>query len=290
MTAEPSFKYARRGRPSAKDKEEMQRRIASFHESRVDKRSDEEIMSDLTTRFDLLGRLTASCADGLTTSFVATGSPGVGKTHTIHKVLTERNASYSSFTGTISAINIYMQAYERRNRGNVLVFDDADDIFEREDAMNILKALCDTTEERTVTYLREAKELKEKNEVEIPQQFIFNGSVIIVSNKDFQRHIDEGNSKMIPHYEALMSRSMYLDLRLHSRREIGTWVEHVTQSARLLDIYGTDSVHHGAVLQFIRSHRETFRELSIRTVKKLCSLVNANPTGWESDAKILLIR
>ncbi len=47
-----------------------------------------------------------------------------------------------------------------------------------EDALNILKALCDTSSTRKVSYMKEAPQLREND---IPQSFEYNGAMIFIS-------------------------------------------------------------------------------------------------------------
>jgi hypothetical protein len=180
-----------------------------------------------------------------------------------------------------------MLAYKFRKPGNVIVLDDADSIFNDEDALNILKALCDTSSSRKVSYMKEAPQLKE---ADIPQQFEFGGAMIFISNLDFQTFVDEGKNKYAQHFEALMSRSLYLDLRLHNRNELGVWVEHIASSGRIFDREDVPNHLRTPILSFLKTHRDSLRELSIRTLMKLCGLAKDNPTRWESIARVLLTR
>lgn len=275
-----------RGRPSFKELEERKK----AEEAKKPKpRTSEEMLTDLTKRFNMLARLTKGAINKDIRSLVVAGAPGVGKTYTVEKLLEENETPSNVVRGTLSAIALYKQAYKHRHAGNVLVLDDADGIFNDEDALNILKALCDTSETRKVSYLKEAKELVDE-EGPIPQQFEFNGAMIFISNLDFQQFVDDGKNKYAAHFEALMSRSLYLDLRLQSRKEIAVWVEHITVSNRLFDKENVPKHLHDEVLQFIRENADTMRDLSIRTVKKLAGLVKSNPTGWKDDAQILMTR
>ncbi len=88
------------------------------------------------------------------------------------------NVPHEIVRGSLSALHLYMLAYNYRKPGNVIVLDDADSIFNDEDALNILKALCDTSSSRKVSYMKEAPQLKE---ADIPQSFEFNGAMIFIS-------------------------------------------------------------------------------------------------------------
>jgi hypothetical protein len=277
------LKIAKRGRPSKAD-------IAAREAAKAPVRTDKEILSDLKERFNILSILTQGAVAQNVRAVTVTGAPGVGKTFTVEQILNHAKNSkgikFEIVKGSISALNLYMLAYRMKEPGSVIVLDDADTIFGDEDALNILKVLCDSSEYRTVSYMKEAHQLKEND---IPQSFDFNGSMIFISNLDFQRYVDEGKNKYSAHFEALMSRSLYLDLRLHSRQELGVWIEHVATTGHIFRREGLTEAQGKAVLGFLRTYRENLRELSLRTLLKTSQLVKTN-NNWESMAKILLTK
>lgn len=276
------IKVVKRGRPSKAD-------IAARNAVKVKPRTDAQVLSDLKERFDILSLLTKGAAAKNIRAMVVAGAPGVGKTYTVEQILGRANTKHDVIRGSLSAINLYMKAYEYRQPGSVLVLDDADSIFNDEDALNILKALCDTSAERKVSYLKEAHALKADGK-DVPQQFTFNGAMIFITNLDFQTFVDQGKNKYAVHFEALMSRALYLDLRLHTRHELGVWVGHIAENGRIFDREEVPRHLRPQILNFLTSHRETLRELSIRTLMKLCGLAKDNPTRWESIARVLLTR
>jgi Cdc6-like AAA superfamily ATPase len=275
-----SLKIVKRGRPSKAD-------LLARQEKKPKVRSDSQILSDLKERFDILSLLTKGAVAQNIRAMVVTGAPGVGKTYTVEQILEKSNVPHEIVRGSLSAIHLYMLAYNYRRPGNVIVLDDADSIFNDEDALNILKALCDTSTSRKVSYMKEAPQLKE---ADIPQQFEFNGAMIFISNLDFQTFVDEGKNKYAQHFEALMSRSLYLDLRLHDRNELGVWVNHIANAGRIFDREDVPQTLRTPILNFLNTNRHDLRELSIRTLMKLCGLAKDNPARWESIARVLLTR
>jgi len=135
--------------------------------------------------------------------------------------------------------------------------------------------------------MKEAPQLKEND---IPQNFEYNGAMIFISNLDFQTFVDEGKNKYAQHFEALMSRSLYLDLRLHNRDELGVWVNHIANAGKIFDREDVPQNLRAPILSFLTTHRSDLRELSIRTLMKLCGLAKDNPARWESIARVLLTR
>lgn len=275
-----TLQIKKRGRPSKAD-------IAAKAANKPKPRNDSRILSDTKERFDIMELLTAGVIGNNVRSLVVSGGPGVGKTYRIESILENSNAQFEVVRGAMSAINLYMLGYKYRKPGNVIVLDDADSIFTDEDALNILKGLCDSSAVRKVSYMKEAWQLAEED---IPKSYDFQGAMIFISNLDFQAYVDQGKNKYVAHFEALMSRSLYLDLRLHSRAELGIWVNYVAEDAKIFDRENVPVKYRKAILSFMTKHREEFRELSIRTLLKVCQLVKTNPDRWESMARILLTR
>ena len=276
---------AKRGRPS---KAMIAAREVAAAKLIKPRRSDAEVLEDLTMRFGMLAKLTKAAIDRNTRSLVVSGAPGIGKTFTVEQVLeNERNARFTVVRGTLSGVNLYKLGYEFRNPGNVIVLDDADGIFNDEDALNILKALCDSSDNRRVHWLKESHALKED---EVPQQYDFHGAMIFISNIPFQDMVDRGGGKLIPHFEALLSRSLYLDLMLHDRQAIALWVRHVATAGKLFRREGVSEAIGAEILTFIDTHRDNLRELSIRTLMKGCALAKGNPRDWKQMAGVLLCR
>ena len=169
----------------------------------------------------------------------------------------------------------------------MIVLDDADSIFNDEEALNILKALCDTSSVRKVSWMKESNALVEDD---VPKQYEFNGAMIFISNLDFQRFVDEGKNKYAQHFEALMSRSLYLDLRLHNKDELGVWVNHIANDGRIFDRENVPTNLRQPILSFLTDNREKLREPSIRTLMKTCQLAKDNPKQWEGIARVLLTK
>lgn len=279
-----AIKLKKRGRPSKADiaaRQVAQKQV---------RRSDGEVLKDLKERFQILSLLTQGSVHSNIRAVTVTGAPGVGKTYTVERILERAKdtmgTQYEVIRGTLSAVNLYKLGYRMRTPGSVIVLDDADSIFNDEDALNILKVLCDSSETRRVHWMKESQALKEED---VPTSYEFNGALIFISNLNFQQFVDEGKNKYAQHFEALMSRSMYLDLRLHDRNELGVWVEHVATNGKMFAREGLTEEKGKQVLKFLRDYRDQLRELSLRTVLKTAQLAKSH-NEWESMAKILLTK
>jgi len=279
-----SIVLKKRGRPSKAD-------IALREQKhRVIKRSDGDVLNDLKERFQILSLLTQGAVHNNVRAVTVTGAPGVGKTYTVERILERAKQTmgikYEIVRGTLSAVNLYKLGYQMRDPKSVIVLDDADSIFNDEDALNILKVLCDTSDVRKVSWMKESQALKEDD---VPTQYEFNGAMIFISNLNFQQFVDEGKNKYAQHFGALMSRSLYLDLRLHDRNELGVWVEHVAENGKIFQREGLTADQGKEVLRFLRDYRNELRELSLRTLLKLSQLVKTH-TQWKSMARVLLTK
>jgi hypothetical protein len=254
----------------------------------VKPKKDSEVLGDLQERFDMLGKLTHGATRSQIRSLVVTGAPGVGKSHTVFSILEQMPEEKREVVkGGLSAVELYKLGYRMRRPGSVIVLDDADGIFTDEEALNILKALCDSSDVRRVNWLKDSASLRDDD---IPQSYEFNGSFIFVSNVDFQKYVDEGGNKMVKHFEALMSRSLYLDLRLHDRQAISLWVEHIATNGKMFEREGVPAKLGDDILNFLKQHRDELREFSLRTCLKVIQLVKCHPQDWEKMAQVLLCR
>lgn len=275
----------KRGRPSKAD---LAARAALAEANAPKRKTDAELMADLKLRFGMLAKLTKGALDRNVRSLVVSGAPGVGKSHTVETILeSTKGAKFAIVKGTLSGIALYKLGYEFSKPGNVIVLDDADGIFADEDALNVLKALCDSSATRRVSWRKESNALKED---EIPQEYEFHGAMVFISNIPFQEVVDKGGNKFIPHFAALLSRSLYLDLQLHDRQAISLWIRHIAVEGKLFAREGVTPAVGERILTFLMRERDTLRELSIRTLLKAASLAKTNPSDWEPMAKVLLCR
>jgi len=249
--------------------------------------TDEEVLADIQERFRMMATLTTACAEGVIPSMIVPGSSGVGKTFTILRALDAAGVRYVRVSGGISAVELYTLAYHHRAVGSVLLLDDLDIIFRDEDTINVLKSLTDSSTKRTVSWRKQTQSLKAE---EIPDSYDFRGSVIFVSNLNFQEIIDQASSKYAVHLAALTSRSLYLETNIHDRRSLDLWVRFVAKEGKMLRVEGIDDEALGEeLLDWMSSNREKLREYSLRTLHKLCGLVRMGG-DWKTSARLTLCR
>lgn len=253
--------------------------------------SDDEITSRIARRFGTLAKMSHGAARGAVTALIVSGAAGVGKSYTVEEVLEEQaqlgRTRYNVIKGTITPIQLYRTLYEYQDPGSVVVLDDADGILFNEDALNLLKGALDTTGRRKISWLTEGIS---RGDDALPSSFEYKGTIIFITNIDFQRIVDEGRSKLAPHFEALLSRSLYLDLTLRSKRDLMCWIRHVVMSNEMLVKRGLTLKQSEEVLDFLRNNIDRLRTVSLREAIKASSLLLTDPENWQQEAEIVMLK
>jgi hypothetical protein len=255
-------------------------------------RPDEEILNEVKERFEAMEALTESCAAGDLPSLIATGSTGVGKTFRVIKKLDELGTPYAHVTGEISTIGLYKLGYAMREAGSVVVLDDADGILADEGGVNVLKGLADSSIIRRVSWMKESQYLKASGDEteDTPRTYEFNGSIIILSNINFQAIVDEDRARIAPHLAALQGRSLVLDLKIHDRKALGIWVMHVATEGMVFRKNGLDKAQAAMAHAWCVDNLDNIRDLQIRTMTKLAGLIKGHPEKWRDYARLTLCR
>lgn len=250
--------------------------------------TDDEIDARIAERFEILDVMAEACTLGNARALIVSGPAGLGKSYTIEKRLADWDPSEMNHTivkGYVRATGLVKLLYQYREEGQVIVFDDADSIFFDDVSLNLLKAVCDTTERRRVSWLSEGKLIDEETAELIPRSFDFNGTIIFISNYDFDAMIDKGH-KLAPHLAALVSRAHYVDLAMKTRRDYLVRIRQVIRQGLLGDL---SFQQRSEVITFIERHHDSLRELSLRMAIKLGALCKQG-SKWEKVARITCCR
>lgn len=238
----------------------------------VDNRTDAEIEKDTDDRFDAFDRMVQGMADGKFRSIIASGNAGIGKTYTAEYILEgaahDGKIMFTAIRGYVKPTGLYKLLWESRHDNCVLMFDDADSVFDDEIGLNILKGALDTTKRRTISW-RSEKSFEAEDGETIPNSFDFSGSVIFITNKNFDNEIRR-NSKLTSHLEALISRSFYLDLNLAFPRELMVRIKSVIRRTSMLD-HLTKS-EQSDIVSYMEENMSILRELSLRMALKLATI------------------
>lgn len=247
--------------------------------------TDAQIEAKLNERFEILELLSDACTEGDARAVIVSGPAGLGKSFTVEKKLAAWDPSEINHTivkGFVRATGLYKLLYQYRNQGQVIVFDDADSIFFDDVSLNLLKAVCDTTEVRRVSWLSEGVLVDEESATRIPTSFEFQGTIIFITNMDFDRMIDAGH-RLAPHLSAMVSRAHYIELAMRTKRDYIIRIKQVVKQGMLKNLTANER---DDVLEFIDSHSEKLRELSLRIAIKLGQLRKQYGANWERMAKV----
>lgn len=277
------YRAARRGTAAAD-------RIANLKVSYAEtlNETEEQIDARIAERFEILDVLTEACIVGNSRALIVSGPAGLGKSYTVEHALNKwdpNEVNHTIVKGYVRATGLVKLLYQYREHGQVVVFDDADSIFFDDVSLNLLKAVCDTTERRRVSWLSEGKLIDEETADLIPRSFDFNGTVIFISNYDFDAMIDRGH-KLAPHLQALVSRAHYVDLAMKTRRDYLVRIRQVIRQGLLGEL---SFEARSDVITFIEQNHEKLRELSLRMALKLGAL-RKQGGDWQRVARITCCR
>jgi hypothetical protein len=255
----------------------------------ITRETDEEIEAKLSDRFEILDDMTSGAISGDIKALIVSGPAGLGKSYTVEERLSGIDDTRKIvIRGLVNKTGLYKILYQFRHPGNVVVFDDADRIFFDDDSLNMLKAVCDTMKERTLSYLSEYKLVDEDSAEVIPKQFVFDGTIIFITNFDFDDLIARGH-KIAPHLEALVSRSHYIDLAMKTKRDYLIRIRQVVKMGMLQNI-GLNKTQENECMNFIESNSSILRELSLRVAIKIGTLIKTRPTKWKKMALVTCCR
>ena len=237
--------------------------------------SDEEILDGQRRRFRTLDRMAAGVIAGKVRSMIVSGPAGIGKTYTIEGMLEraemDGEIKYKKITGFVKATGLFKALWENRHDNAVILIDDADSAFDDEVALNILKAALDSSKRRVISWASEKMFVDEMGEA-IPNEFEYRGSMIFITNKNFENAIAQGKT-MAPHFQALISRSFYIDLNFGSTREYLLRIEDVLKNTDMAYTLGLDEADTTFLVKYVRTNANRMRELSLRMVLKLAKIL-----------------
>lgn len=258
-----------------------------------DKMSPAMKVLDNTIRrqFEVMRTLTEFAIKGHVRSLIISGAAGIGKSYELERRLntaTEKNQidMFTIVKGKISAIALFKTLFEHREEGSILVLDDIDSIFQDETSLNLLKGALDTGDVRRLSWLTAGAWLQENG---VDSEFEFNGSVVFITNMDFDRMIEKGTNLAV-HFKALISRSTYLDLRIHTNEEILVRIKQVVKDTTMLDVHGIDNSEKDAMMSWLEDNYTNLREISLRTILKLAAFMKGDPAGWQDIAEATMLR
>ena len=260
-------------------------------EREVARESDEQILTRLSERFEILTDMTRAVRNGTVRAMIVSGPPGVGKSYGVEAVLekdglfdilAERKPKYEIVKGAMSAIGLYSKLYEFAAEKNVVVFDDCDSILMEDLSLNILKGALDSSNKRFISWNTDSRVLRSEG---IPDRFEFKGAAIFITNIKFE-HVR--SKKLRDHLDALESRCHYIDLQMDTNREKILRIKQIIPS--MLERYEFEPVVQDEIVNFITANQNRLRELSLRMVLKISDLRKAFPVKWRAMVETTCMR
>jgi len=257
-------------------------------EEQVPERTEAEILDDIAARFSTLDIMAEGIIERDYRAMIVAGNPGIGKTYSLESIMekaaNESKILFTSVRGYVRATGLFRLLWQHRDENAVVMFDDADSIFNEETGLNILKTALDTTRKREISWRSE--KVFEQDGENIPPSFQFNGAVIFVSNLDFERLVARQNA-LAPHLEALMSRSYYLDLNMRSVKEMVVHIKHIIDTTTILtDIGIRKKDDMKRIAKYVDDNQNNLREISLRTVVKLGKILKASRGNEDKFIKV----
>jgi hypothetical protein len=244
--------------------------------SSIVQKTDEELLDSMRRRFRTLDRMAAGVVAGRVRSMIVSGPAGIGKTYTIEGMLEsaadDSKITYQKISGYVKPTGIFKALWNNRHDNSVILIDDADSAFGDEVALNLLKTALDSGKRRMITWGSEKIFMDEVGE-EIPSTFEFRGSVIFITNLNFETMIAQGKS-LAPHFQALISRSFYIDLNFDSAREYILRIEDVLRNTDMAYTVGLNDKNVEYLISYIKDNANRMRELSLRMVLKMANILS----------------
>ena len=238
----------------------------------------------------MLDLIAEQTVNGKNKALIVSGPAGVGKSHNVlaaAQVYEARGGKVGVIKGFVRPTGLYRTLLNHSAQNDVVIFDDADSAFNDPVSLNILKAACELSDNRRISWLTETKMLDEEGD-RIPRSFDFSGNIVFITNLDMQSLVERGHS-LAPHFEALMSRSLYIDLGMKTKRDSLIRIKQVVDSGAL-SVHGITLSDAQEIVEFIEEHSDSLRELSLRLVVKIGKLKSYNKGTWKSLAKVTCCR
>lgn len=252
--------------------------------------TDEEVMARLGDRFEILEEMAAATINSDVRGMIVVGPPGVGKSYGVIKKLEEahlfqeianRPPKYDIVKGAMTPIGLYCKLFNYSEPGNVLLFDDCDSILDDELSLNLLKAALDSGKKRKLSWNADSAALRREG---IPDNFDFKGSVIFITNIDFD---SVRSKKKEAHLQALQSRCHYLDLTMKTMRDKILRIKQIHTSGELFKHYGFKGNEGDEIVEYMIENKDRLREVSLRMAVKLADLVKMELDGTTKSWKRL---
>lgn len=214
-----------------------------------------------------------------------TGNKGTGKSTLVESVLQSLNlvnqlenggtGDYRTLSGSTSASRLYALLFSFRHEGLILVLDDVN--IADEETRLLIMAATDTKPKRTIAWNKNfAMTVTEKDEegvdkqVEVPSQFEFRGSVIIITNQNEEK-IKELYGQRLPTVNLWMTNP-----------EIFEYME-IEVAPKMMEQYSEEVVTDA--LNCLREFYMDLQHLNLRLFTHIINFRANNAPNWQKLAR-----
>ena len=305
-------------------------------------KSDQEILDEIIDKNDEFEEAVEDVIEGFTNVLIAKGPPGIGKTKSLEiatklagvvstdmiageyqpwtkeekeqlgvgsfpwKCLHEPKVDGALIrTGAYGCWQFVTDIFANRDSG-ALVIDDNDTVLKDDEFMSLIMNATEQEAFREIAYSKAAS----TNELQlrgVPARFTTKTPIIILSNIDFDMHIQHANAQedktgkpapsYIKRWEALMhSRGKYIDLDMNTPQRVRLWCEHLIDRTKMLEQseWLTSTVGRPCtpdeveeVKSWVRRNQKHLKtRLDLRMYNKVASKLIRKGSKFERSAKI----
>lgn len=248
-----------------------------------------EVLARIQRNFKVMSRLVKKAISGAYTSLIISGPGGIGKSHPTKAALRDADVDHVEVSGKMTAPGLFKALWAVKD-GGVLLIDDCDSVFEDSNALNLLKAALDSSDRRVISWFSQGSWIEDEG---MEPQFEFCGQVIFITNIDFDAEIEKG-TKRSAHLEALLSRSVLMDLDIKSTRDLLVRIEDMVINVGMVDKFGLTEEQKRDLVDFMEEHANKFRSLTLREAVKMAKMIAADETDdgseWRDEALVTLAK
>ena len=223
--------------------------------------------------------------NGVHRSALVFGPPGMGKTHLIEAGLKKagkvNGKDYLIARSHTTPRQLYAMLYCMRKAGQYVLLDDCDGVMTNEQGLNILKGATDATF-RTIGWNTTASGVKLPTGEEVPDEYQFNGSVVIATNV---RQAVRG--KAAQHFAAINSRCVPWQLNYNTKEEQFAYMFHLIVDKDYLDVAKETTLtwpQKIELIRFIMSNLSITNRLDLRKPQHIARVMRAKPNNWQNHA------
>ena len=211
------------------------------------------------------------------------GPPGLGKSFVVAQALIAQGLTegedYKIVKGHITPLQLFTLLYLYRRKGQVLVLDDCDDVFQNEMCLSFVKAATDP-DNRRVSYESSRQPIIAGSVV---TDFVYNGTLIICSNITMNTG---RQGRRAQHMAAIYSRTTNWPMGWHTRErkfaQVFNMVVHHDYLARDTRTALTADLKLD-LLKFLLQNLDEINTLDLRLPQKIAAEINADPADWQAN-------